>query len=37
VRVKGWSFGFGPLFRFLGKAVDFAKKPFTRFFEKRRK
>lgn len=27
VRVKGWSFGFGPLFKVLGKGVDFVKKP----------
>jgi hypothetical protein len=37
VRVKGWSFGFGPLFDFLGKVVGFIKKPITRFIEKRRK
>jgi ABC-type multidrug transport system permease subunit len=25
VRIKGWSFGFGPLFRLLGNAVDGVK------------
>lgn len=29
VRVKGWGFGFGTLFRFLGKGVALAKKPFA--------
>jgi len=28
VRIKGWSFGFGALFRVLGKGVDMLKKPF---------
>lgn len=30
VRVKGWTFGFGPLFGFLGKGVDLLKKPFQK-------
>jgi ATP-binding cassette subfamily G (WHITE) protein 2 (SNQ2) len=28
VREKGWSFGFGALFRVLGKGLDMLKKPF---------
>lgn len=30
VRVRGWSFGFGPLFGGLGRLVDLVKKPFQR-------
>ena len=30
VRIKGWSFGFGPLFAGLGKLVDVVQKPFQR-------
>ncbi|EME46118.1 ABC transporter-like protein [Dothistroma septosporum NZE10] len=30
VRVKGWSFGFGPLFGFLSKVVNRVKAPFKR-------
>jgi hypothetical protein len=30
VRVKGWTFGFGPLFGFLGKGVELVKKPFQK-------
>lgn len=30
VRIKHWSFGFGHLFGFLGKCVDFIKKPFKK-------
>jgi len=37
VRVRGWSFGFGPLFNFLGKVVGVVKTPITRMAEKRRK
>nr|POE53616.1 brefeldin a resistance protein [Quercus suber] len=35
VRVKGWSFGFGHLFGFLGKVVALIKKPFARLFAKK--
>ncbi|KAF2716971.1 hypothetical protein K431DRAFT_316157 [Polychaeton citri CBS 116435] len=34
-RVKGWGFGFGYLFGFLGKVVEFIKKPFLRIFAKK--
>ncbi|SMQ45282.1 unnamed protein product [Zymoseptoria tritici ST99CH_3D7] len=30
VRVKGWTFGFGPLFGALGKGVELIKKPFKK-------
>lgn len=36
VRVKGWSFGMGHLFGFLGKIVAFVKKPFIRLFGKKK-
>ncbi|KAK5115244.1 hypothetical protein LTR62_001444 [Meristemomyces frigidus] len=35
VRVKGWSFGFGALFRGLGKVVSLIKKPFAAKKEKK--
>ncbi|RMZ11184.1 hypothetical protein D0864_01061 [Hortaea werneckii] len=36
VRVKGWSFGMGPLFGFLGKIAEFVKKPFVKVFGKKK-
>jgi len=36
VRVKGWSFGFGYVFGFLGMVASFIKKPFTKLFAKRK-
>jgi len=36
VRVKGWSFGMGPLFGFLGKIAGFVKKPFVKIFGKKK-
>lgn len=30
VRIRGWSFGLGPLFGMLGKGVDLVKKPFKK-------
>lgn len=34
VRVKGWSFGFGALFGFLGSLVEKIKAPFKGMFNK---
>ncbi|KAI7131471.1 hypothetical protein KC352_g31184, partial [Hortaea werneckii] len=36
VRVKGWSFGMGPLFGFLGKIAGFVKMPFVKVFGKKK-
>ncbi|GAP86321.2 putative ATPase [Rosellinia necatrix] len=35
VRIRGWSFGFGYLFRTLGGAVDSLKQPLRRFSKKK--
>lgn len=37
VRVRGWTFGFGPLFRGIGKASDLLAKPFKRSAKKEEK
>ncbi|KAK3639848.1 ATP-binding cassette transporter snq2 [Elasticomyces elasticus] len=36
VRIKGWSFGFGWLFRVLGKGVNAVKRPIVKRFEKKK-
>lgn len=35
VRIKGWGFGFGYIFGFLGKVVDGVKKPLVKRFGKK--
>jgi hypothetical protein len=35
VRIKGWSFGFGALFGFLGSLVEKIKAPFKGMFNKK--
>ena len=36
VRIRGWSFGMGYLFGFLGKIVGLVKKPFVGTFSKKK-
>jgi len=36
VRVKGWTFGFGPLFSVVGKGVDAIKGAAKRLFKKKK-